>query len=929
MLSTGTQVGAFRITRHIASGGMGAVYEGRHESMGFRVAIKVLHPDRVQHPTAAARLRNEAIAASVVEHPHTIKIFESGELRPGLPFLIMEFLPGKTLAAYLKLLHDSGGRAPDFATIVDIGSHVACALAVAHRRELIHRDVKPSNIVLVPLQGSPAWAGQPERWHCVLIDWNIAKLPPSVAPDAPALTTPGQWLGTEEYIAPEQAQDAASTDGRADIYSLGVVLYEMLTGKLPRSAPRRMMLKEPAPTIELGHKASPQEIALIGLVEQMLVDRPEERPTADYVEETLRQLWIEAKVPSAGTEFSPETASDTGVRAPVSAEQPHRPRSTSIMALVLCNLVLLVLVAVLAFRSPSTGKPLPPTPVAAPEALRPSLIGARSWRQIAVEGNLQDNLSGIWGSSPHDIWAVGRKNGTLLHYDGRAWTQATGSFKKAGLSLYAIWGSGPQDVWAVGSKGVILHYNGQWEIAPSVTDAELLAVSGSGAGDILAAGRGVIVHYDGREWTPLDVPARYDYHGIWFAAPGDAWIVGYQDINSGITLRYAAPKRLQVVSKNELRMRDVWGDKAGAVWAVATKAPSLGHILRWADNDWTGTFLTPGWLTTIWGTGPSDVWATGEGGLMVHYDGHGWQAVLTGRNGGMFRGLFGKRDDLWAVGESMTILRFREWEYARVPTPISDNLNDVWGQSERYAWAVGSRGQILHYDGKDWKGWRRATERSLNGVHGCSVSDVWIVGDEGTSLHFDGQDWQLVPTETSERLLGVFCQGSTVWAVGSHGVLLRHERGAWQRVESGVKEDLRSVWGSAEGERFAVGQNGVVLRISGNVINRVDVGVASDCWRVWGSGPEDVWISTDDGRMLRFNNGAFSVSPPLVAGALRALSGSGSSDVWAAGSGGILLHYDGNEWSKLRSGTGDSISGIFSERPGSVFLVGERGGIWH
>lgn len=936
MLSTGTLVGSYRITRHIASGGMGAVYEARHESMGFRVAIKIPLTDGVHDPVSAARLQNEAIAASVVEHPHAIKIFEYGELRSGLPYLIMEFLPGKTLAAYLKLLRESGGRSPDFTTIVDIGAQIAGALAVAHRRETIHRDVKPNNIVLVPLHGRTGRGSQAERWHGVLIDFNIAKLPPNVAPDVPALTAPGQWLGTKEYMAPEQAEDAAMVTDRVDVYALGVVLYEMLTGKLPQSVSRRGMHAKATPTIELPDDASRHELALGSLVAQMLVERPEARPTADHVEDALRLLFIEASAPPAPdadmgpptSRTGPATMGNTGPRASLGVKPPWRGISPGVKWLAISNLILLGIVGLLAAKEWRQPIPVPPPP-SRMEPLQSPLIGARSWRRVAVQGNPQDNLSGVWGSSPSDIWAIGRQRGTLLHYDGRTWTQATGPALNGNLSLYAIWGSGPQDIWAVGSKGALLHFNGEWERVSSVTDADLLAIGGSSGSDILAAGREVLLHFNGRGWEPLEVHERYNFHGVFFAGPGNAWIVGYNDINSGVTLRYNG-KEVKIVAKNELRMRDVWGDPSGVVWAVATRAPSAGYVLRWEkDKGWREAFRASRWLTTLWGTSSTDVWATGEGGLFIHFDGSTWQRALTSEPDGTFRGLWGTRDELWAVGERTTILHLREWPYTPIGLPLPNNLNDIWGESGKGAWAVGSRGTLLQYSGNDWNRWELPIQHGLNGIHGCNSNDVWIVGDEGSSLHFDGKAWTPIPTETTERLLGVACQDGTAWAVGARGTLMRFVGGAWQRLDSNVHEDLRSIWGSAANNLWAVGQSGMVLQIAGGRLNRVDAGVSSDCSRVWGGGPEDVWIATHDGFLIHFDHGTFAPPQRLVAGAIRALSGTSNSDIWAAGSGGMLMHFDGKAWSKLRSGTQESILGIFSEGPGNIFLVGERGGIWH
>ncbi|MCG3136136.1 MAG: Serine/threonine-protein kinase PknD [Planctomycetes bacterium] len=198
----------------IGRGGMGTVFRARQKSLGRVVALKVLAPDAARTPGFTERFRREAQALAMLAHPHIVAIHEFGE-REGLCFLVMEHVEGTDVRAAIR----SGRLGP--ADVLRIVPQICDALSFAHARGVVHRDIKPEN-VLIDSAGNVKVA-----------DFGLAKI---VAPgDAHAadLTATGQVMGTAHYMAPEQWERPASVDHRADIYSLGVVFYEMLTGELP------------------------------------------------------------------------------------------------------------------------------------------------------------------------------------------------------------------------------------------------------------------------------------------------------------------------------------------------------------------------------------------------------------------------------------------------------------------------------------------------------------------------------------------------------------------------------------------------------------------------------------------------------------------------------------------------------------------------
>lgn len=208
----------YRLIRLIGDGGMGAVYEARHEMLDSPVALKLLHPELARRAGLVERFLREAQVSARIRSPHVTTVTDVARTPDGGAFLVMELLEGETLQAImgrLRPLHQD--QALDFSLQILLG------LEAAHSRGVVHRDLKPDNVFVTPSVGGPI---------VKLLDFGIAKL--RQCPEAQqGLTMPGAMLGTPEYMAPEQALSADSVDARADIYSLGAILYEMLSGRRP------------------------------------------------------------------------------------------------------------------------------------------------------------------------------------------------------------------------------------------------------------------------------------------------------------------------------------------------------------------------------------------------------------------------------------------------------------------------------------------------------------------------------------------------------------------------------------------------------------------------------------------------------------------------------------------------------------------------
>lgn len=254
----------YRIEELVNEGGMGAVYRATHVLMDKTVAIKVLHPALAADDKIVARFSREARAASRISHPHALNVTDFGEDETGVVFLVMEYLNGQTLK---ELIHAEGPM--PLPRVVEIMRQVSGALEAAHGEGVIHRDLKSDNIMLLDVGGD--WAK--------VLDFGIAKITEKVGQDT-SLTAPNLIIGTPQYMSPEQCSQAAELDTRSDIYSLGVILYEMLVGHVPFTgeSPTAIMMKhlqEPAPSVMEERQDLPAAIGRV--VARALAKRPEDR----------------------------------------------------------------------------------------------------------------------------------------------------------------------------------------------------------------------------------------------------------------------------------------------------------------------------------------------------------------------------------------------------------------------------------------------------------------------------------------------------------------------------------------------------------------------------------------------------------------------------------------------------------------------------
>src|SRR5437764_2225937 len=238
---------------------MGSVYRARHELLGRPAAVKLLRPELTGNPELVERFFNEAKATTAIDHPGIIQIYAFGHTDDGRAYIVMELLEGQTLAQRIE----TRGKLPE-GEAATIARGIASALTAAHGKGIIHRDLKPENVFLVPDPDVPG--GERPK----VLDFGIAKLANTTGSMAAiGHTSNDKILGTPTYMSPEQARSTSGIDRRADLYSLGCILYELLVGKPPFVAVSStelialQMFGEVVPPSKCGKPVSPGLEAIV------------------------------------------------------------------------------------------------------------------------------------------------------------------------------------------------------------------------------------------------------------------------------------------------------------------------------------------------------------------------------------------------------------------------------------------------------------------------------------------------------------------------------------------------------------------------------------------------------------------------------------------------------------------------------------------
>jgi serine/threonine-protein kinase len=423
----GERYGNYRAIALLGEGGMGAVFLAEHPEIGRRVAVKVLRSEMDHDPQLLTRFLNEARAANAIRHPNIIEVLDSGTTERGASYLVMELLEGESLSSRIHRLVRFGEMGA-----AEIVLQTALGLGAAHAKGIVHRDLKPDNLFLIPEPTDPS------RERVKILDFGIAKLH-RLGGDS-LKTRTGTLMGTPVYMSPEQCLGTKEVDHRSDVYSLGIILYEMLAGRPPFLSEGfgellSMHLQEQPPALSSLVQAITPEMEAV--VQRMLAKKADERfqsmaevrmavasaaniPIAVSPEHKLGQTDPLASaatqvVPSGPVRTgTPSTITPGGVtrtgRAETTIKVGGRRRWLTVG--IAAAVVLSALAAVLAMRQPSAparpeAKPValpavtpppPPPPVQAPTMIRLRLESAPAGARVV---RVSDGA--VLGTTPETI----------------------------------------------------------------------------------------------------------------------------------------------------------------------------------------------------------------------------------------------------------------------------------------------------------------------------------------------------------------------------------------------------------------------------------------------------------------------------------------------------------------------------------------------
>src|SRR5512134_486854 len=277
--NVGENVGPYRIIEQLGQGGMATVFKASHASLDRYVAIKVLHPAFGEEPSFEARFQREARLVAKLEHPNIVPIYDYAE-HEKRPYLVMKFIEGETLKARL----DRGPLTSK--EILSVAEAVGSALAYAHKRNVLHRDIKPSNVLVA------------EDGQIYLADFGLAR----IAQLGESTLSGDMIIGTPQYISPEQAMGVNDLDERTDLYSFGVMLYEMVVGKVPFNAdtPFSVIHDHIYTPLPLPHSVNPQvpEAVERVLLKALAKDRLDRYETVDEMVAAFKDAWNQGVVPT-------------------------------------------------------------------------------------------------------------------------------------------------------------------------------------------------------------------------------------------------------------------------------------------------------------------------------------------------------------------------------------------------------------------------------------------------------------------------------------------------------------------------------------------------------------------------------------------------------------------------------------------------------
>lgn len=582
------------------------------------------------------------------------------------------------------------------------------------------------------------------------------------------------------------------------------------------------------------------------------------------------------------------------------------------------------------------------TPTApSPDEPLPAKVGPLQWTVLQPDG--PRTVRSIWGTSSANVYAVGDE-GTLFHYNGAGWTRQRGEMPAV---FRGVWGSAPDNIFVVGhvrptvtprpsgrAEGLVYHFDGtNWTAVDVGVQPALYAIWGSSASDVFVAGaEGAVLHFDGHTWTPQ--PTGFSFstiRALWGAAPDTVFAVG----NLGAVLRYNGTSWSQdsALAGGYLSL---WGASAHDIWAVGDVVMHFDGV-SWSRQ--ANDIFVP-W-NAVWGTSATNVYAVGNGiyqGQLFRYDGLSWTLFADTLSHPAFHNamttVWGNAGNLWVALGSGAIARYDGSRWLWDINPIT--LYDVWADTTTgNAFAVGDGGTVLQITDAGVSPLSSGTASPLLAVWGFASNNVYAASP-GDRLHYDGQSWTVTPDPPGSDHVTLWGNApDNLFAADALGRVRRFDGISWsQSRAAGMYEYWFDMWGVSATNILAVGyqsllrDQGGITRFDGSTWKTEAAGIDATLISVWGARADSVFALAYDQAghtMGRFYDGSkwSALTLPTTNSPYR-VRGTSSHDVYVVGAGGTALLYDGSSWSAQSTGTTADIYGVWVSRNGGL-AVGDRG----
>jgi serine/threonine protein kinase len=604
----GLTISHYRILEKLGGGGMGVVYKAEDTSLRRSVALKFLPDEVARDHQALERFRREAQAASALNHPNICTVYEIGE-ENGQAFIAMEYLDGATLK------HHIGGRPMEIETILELGIQIADGLDAAHAEGVVHRDIKPANIFVT------------KRGHAKILDFGLAKLAPSpriaqgmgvssMPTDAgeELLTSPGTAVGTVAYMSPEQVR-GKELDSRTDLFSFGVVLYEMATGALPFRGDTSGVITEailnrvPVAPVRLNPEV-PAELERI-INKALEKDRDLRCQSASEMRSDLKRLrrdtgsgQISSSVTGAVQGIAPETASSS---ASVVAVQPSvKPARRKYVLVAAC--VALLAAAFVAYHFwPRSNTPHGPA----------KITQISQWNKPMNDANLSPDGHSVAFVSPvggiAQVFLMLTSGGEPLQLTNDEGDKEVSTFSPDGKEIYYWRSLGRDEVWAVPTLGGAPRRVASGRgVVPSLDGSSIFYAKSDGSG-IFRAGKSGL--NEELVYSPQGT-GLFFFPALLFPGGNDLLAGGFRADSPNVRIL-----RINLTSHEAVDLGDISpapGNSGGA-WAEPGKTLLFSRTVNGLTNIWSYSLQDRSLTQITFGTGPDFSPMPDPGGKGIYF----------------------------------------------------------------------------------------------------------------------------------------------------------------------------------------------------------------------------------------------------------------------------------------------------------------------